>query len=43
MEKLEILATTDFDMEVQGNCTGDCRHDCIEYKDYCSSNTYQGW
>ncbi|MDY8047760.1 hypothetical protein UY416_15830 [Paenibacillus polymyxa] len=38
MEKLEVLVNEDFDMEVQGRCTGSCTADCEVGPNNCTSN-----
>jgi hypothetical protein len=43
MEKLETLATAEFDMEVQHVCDNSCKGDCIESTNVCSSHFLTNW
>ncbi|MGV6937123.1 hypothetical protein MHH57_21465 [Paenibacillus sp. FSL H7-0442] len=44
MEKLEILAAVDFDMEVQGICDdGSCLYDCETPDGHCDAVVVRFW
>lgn len=40
MEKIEVLESVEFEMEVQCDIYH-CKHDCLESDGHCSSNTVQ--